>query len=130
MATDGTKRILVVDDDISTRMVVRKIFENASSARFEVHEAVNGAECVKTVRCQPPFDLILLDVEMPGMNGFEACRALRQIDAAVPVVFVTSHSDLEKRKEGRAAGGSSFLPKPVPPVTLLTLVNKLAVSES
>lgn len=123
------KKILVVDDDAGTRLTIKKFLEYYKAVHFEVFEAADGPECLEIVDEIESFDLILLDIEMPEMDGFEVCRKLRETDQSVPIVFVTSHADLEHRIQGRRVGGDSFLAKPVREGALLSLV-KLFINAS
>ena len=78
---------------------------------------------LKIVEKQPP-DLILLDIRMPGMDGFEVCRKLKENDAsaAIPVIFLTGESDAETEADALAAGAAGFITKPIDPATLLTTI--------
>jgi DNA-binding response OmpR family regulator len=116
------KRVLVVDDHAPTRVLIRAILE-ADSGQYDVVEAASGVECLKAHANKGPFDLILLDVIMPDMDGFEICRSLRGVDDKVPIVFVTSKSELKDHSAGRAAGGDSYIVKPVTKGTLRAVVN-------
>jgi CheY-like chemotaxis protein len=85
---DRLFRILVVDDEPSIRNALGTWFEKRG---FETHVAENGAEGVK--RCEgTPFDVILLDLEMPVMNGHDAMHAIRALDAHVPIIVFTGYS--------------------------------------
>jgi DNA-binding response OmpR family regulator len=66
------------------------------------------------------FDLVLLDIEMPGMNGFELCKRLRALPrhATTPVIFVSGHSDFANRAKGVLSGGDDLISKPVFPIEL------------
>lgn len=103
--------ILIVDDDFAIRMQVRFTLENAG---FTVVEAGGGEEAVERFR-NNPADLILLDVIMPGMDGFAACRTLRGLPsgAHVPVVMVTGLEDSETITRAFEAGGTDFISKPI-----------------
>ncbi len=116
------KRILIVDDDAGIRLTVKRFLEFSKVANFEIIEAADGGECLKAVQDVGRFDLILLDIEMPDIDGFEVCRTLREVDSSVPIIFVTSHADVENRVKGRSAGGDSFLAKPIKEVPLLSVV--------
>jgi DNA-binding response OmpR family regulator len=115
------KRILVVDDDAPTRLLIRAILE-ADSGQFDVVEAATGIECLKAHESKGPFDLILLDVVLPDLDGFEVCRSLRSVDAKVPIVFVTAKGGLKDHTAGRAAGGDSYIVKPISKGSLRALV--------
>jgi len=117
-----TKNILVVDDDAGTRLTIRKFLEFSRAARFDVAEAGNGEECLEVIRSFGAFDMILLDIEMPDMDGFAVCRTIREVDQSVPIVFITSHADVEHRVKGREAGADSFLAKPIKEAPLMSVI--------
>jgi len=121
-----TLRILIADDDPGIRLTIRKILESERTGSYEVTETIDGVECLMAAEQRGPFDLILLDVEMPQLDGFAVCKAIRRVDKKVPIVFVTSHADVEHRVKGREAGGDSFLAKPVRPGALMSLVRLFA----
>ena len=116
-------RILVVDD-IETN---RRLLEARLSAEyFEVREACDGETALASVRADAP-DLILLDVMMPGMDGFEVCRQLKAEPSTrhIPVVMVTALDQREDRIKGLEAGADDFLTKPVDDVALFARVRSL-----
>ena len=76
-----------------------------------------------TVERSGPFDLILLDVDMPDMDGYETCRALRRAAIDTPVIFVTAKGALKDFHAGREAGGDSYLKKPVSRQALRSIVS-------
>ena len=117
------KRILIVDDHVPTRALIRTILEAEKSEQFEVIEAGTGTECLKAADGQGPFDLILLDVNLPDMDGYSVCRAIRHVDKKVPIVFVTAKGDLKDYTAGREAGGDSYLVKPIARAALRSIVN-------
>ena len=90
-----SKRVLVVDDHVPTRALIRTILEAEKTEQFEVFEAGTGTECLKAADKQGPFELVLLDVNLPDMDGYSVCRALRHVDKKVPIVFVTAKGDLK-----------------------------------
>jgi len=116
------KRVLVVDDHSPTRVLIRNVLERERRERFEVVEAASGKECLKAFDQQGPFDLVLLDVGLPDIDGFTLCRALRNVDKEVPIVFVTGKTELKDFNEGRQAGGDSYLVKPISRAALRSLV--------
>jgi DNA-binding response OmpR family regulator len=115
------KRVLVVDDHAPTRMLIRAILEG-EHGQYEAVEAATGTECLRAHAAQGPFDLILLDVNLPDMDGFEVCRSLRSVDDKVPIVFVTAKTDVKDHSAGRAAGGDSYIVKPIARAALRSLV--------
>jgi signal transduction histidine kinase len=104
------RRILVVDDD---RLNVRILSNILKSEGYTLADADSGERALEVYETFHP-DLVLLDVMMPGMNGFETCRTLRQRHGAetAPVIFITAKSESDDIVEGLSAGGVDYLPKP------------------
>ena len=112
MATDEAPRasILVVDDTIENlRLLVGILTDRGYDAR----PVTNGAEALQAAAHDPP-DLVLLDVTMPGMNGFEVCAKLKAAPASreIPVIFLTALTDVQDKLAGFGAGGVDFITKP------------------
>jgi CheY-like chemotaxis protein len=116
------KRILVVDDHAPTRLLIRTVLDAEKTDKFETVEAATGMECLKAADSKGPFDLILLDVNLPDMDGFEICKAIRRVDKGVPIVFVTAKNDLKDYAAGRAAGGDSYIVKPISRTALRSII--------
>lgn len=112
---DDKVLILVVDDDLFQR----ELAEDFLAGDYRVVCAEDGASALMLALEQPP-GLILLDVEMPGMDGYETCRLFRQEEAtsAVPVIFVSAHDRIEERLKGYEAGGDDYVSKPFEPQEL------------
>ena len=104
-------RIVVADDEPSIREVLKSYFA-AQYAAYEVHAVSSGEEAVAAVRAGSP-DLVLLDVEMPGMGGVKALRAIRALDPSIPVLMVTGNESSRVAGELIALGAASYIPKPV-----------------
>ena len=104
-------RVLVVDDEEVNRALLRDPLE---ARGYQVSEAENGLQALHLVVQEPP-DVILLDVMMPGMDGFQLCRRLKQEPrtASIPVLMVTALTDRKERLLGIEAGANDFLNKPV-----------------
>ena len=102
--------ILVVDDEAISRRAVTYALEKAKLKSVNVEDPLEAYNLLS----QKPFDLIFLDVDMPGMNGFELCAKLRTLPAhkKTPVVFVTSLNDFESRASSTMSGGNDFIAKP------------------
>nr|MBO2512799.1 DNA-binding response regulator [Gammaproteobacteria bacterium] len=107
-------RILVVDDEAHLADGIR---ENLEAEGYETDVAHDGAEGLEKIR-RGRFDLILLDVMMPKMNGLEVCEAIRAEGIQTPVMFLTVKGDPEDRIAGLAAGGDDYLAKPFHPRAL------------
>ncbi len=108
--TAGQPKVLIVDDDSSVRITIESIL---SSENYELHFAENGAQALSMVARLKP-DIILLDVMMPGLTGFEVCKKIRTMPrlAEVPIVLVTALDDRESRMAGIKAGADDFVTKP------------------
>jgi len=114
-------KILIVDDSKSIRMLVAECLKTLG---HEVLYAENGADCLLFV-AETNVDLILMDVEMPGLNGVEATKAIRELkkDDWFPIIFLTTHSDDDSFANGILAGGDAYLLKPLNPLRLqLTVI--------
>ena len=109
--------ILLVDDDGNLREVVRYAL---SREGYEVSEATNGSEALALARAHP-FDLIVLDVMMPELDGLEACRQLRTF-SQVPVIFLSSRDEEIDRILGLEIGGDDYVTKPFSPRELVSRV--------
>ena len=123
------KRVLVVDDHVPTRALIRTVLEAEKTDTFQVVEAGTGTDCLKAADREGPFDLVLLDVNLPDMDGYSICRALRHVDPQVPVVFVTARGDLKDYAAGREAGGDSYLVKPIARAALRSMVHQFTSIE-
>jgi two-component system cell cycle response regulator len=118
-----TARILVVDD---IRTNVKVLEAKLTSEYYEVIAASSGPEALESAASHKP-DLILLDVMMPGMDGFEVCRRLKgnPDTAHIPVIMVTALGDPEDRVQGLSAGADDFLTKPVDDIAMFARVRSL-----
>jgi predicted signal transduction protein with EAL and GGDEF domain/CheY-like chemotaxis protein len=108
--TDRSFRILVVDDDTNARLIMRAALRKAG---FEVRLAADGGEALALFRAEP-CDLVMLDVDMPGMGGYEVCAALRaEFGPLLPIVMVTGMDDVESVETAYQHGATDFVAKPV-----------------
>ncbi len=105
-----TPRILVVDDEPLSRRAISHSLEKARLKGLILEDPHKAYALL----CEQPFDLIVLDVDMPGMNGFEVCSKLRKLPQheKTPVVFVTRLNDFESRANSTMSGGNDFIGKP------------------
>jgi two-component system KDP operon response regulator KdpE len=111
------RRILVVDDE---ERMVRFIRLNLEYDGFQVIEAFNGAQAIEQVRSNLP-DLVLLDVMMPDIDGFEVLRIIREV-SSVPVIMLTAKSEEDDRVRGLALGADDYITKPFSPRELVSRV--------
>jgi CheY-like chemotaxis protein len=110
LITNPPIRMLVVDDD----PIARRAIAGALQMAFEKPEAAESGEAALAAAAARPFDLIFMDVQMPGMDGFTACAKLHEtgLNRKTPVVFVTGRSDAEARTQMSRSGGSDLVSKP------------------
>jgi DNA-binding response OmpR family regulator len=116
-------RVLVVDDEAPIRLLCRV---NLEAEKMEVLEAADGESGLETARAEKP-DVVLLDVMMPGMDGWEVAERLLDDDATreIPLVFLTARAELRDRARGLELGGVDYITKPFNPVELASVVESL-----
>lgn len=117
------KKILIVDDDFDTLHMVGKMLERHG---FVIAAANNGEKAIQLARNENP-DLIILDVMMPGMDGYEVTRQLRSIEATayIPIILFTAKSQVDDKLEGFEAGADDYLTKPTHPAELIARVKSI-----
>jgi CheY-like chemotaxis protein len=116
----SSQHILVVDDVPSIRLLVATILEDEG---YQVTTAQNGQEALERIQEQAP-DLVLLDLQMPVMNGWELQRRLQEQGCCIPVVFMTAGPQARLEAERHHAEG--YVAKPFDPDTLIAIVGRLA----
>jgi two-component system chemotaxis response regulator CheY len=120
------KRILVVDDAATVRMYHRHILE---SVGYEVSEAMNGIEALEKA-LQTTFDLFLVDINMPKLDGYGFLKELRSIDMPqAPAIMVSTEAEAKDKSRALKAGANLYLIKPVKPDKLLSYVYLLLGGE-
>lgn len=117
------KKLLIVDDDAKNLTLMTAILKDKG---YLLETAVNGREAVEKASSES-FDLVMLDIMMPEMDGYEACRRLRSEAAtsAIPVVMVTALADRESKLKGLEAGANDFITKPIDPAEVALRVKNL-----
>lgn len=111
MKDDDLICILVVDDE----PINQQVFKNhLSHQNFRIVQAMNGEEAIRTIEAGAPFDLVLLDVMMPRMSGYEVCEKIREkyLPSELPVIMVTAKDQLQDVVQGLSLGANDYLPKP------------------
>ena len=118
-----TKRILIIEDQEDNRAIMRDLL---STAGYALIEAVDGEEGVRLARTERP-DLILMDIQLPVLDGYEATRQIRAISdlKSVPIIAVTSYALSGDEAKTREAGCDSYVAKPFSPRELLAKVRAL-----
>jgi DNA-binding response OmpR family regulator len=116
-------RILIADDDAFIRRPLEWIL---SQEGFEPEMASDGDECMETLRSSPP-DLLILDVMMPGLDGFEICRRMKDDPKLrqIPVVLLSARGREHDRERGLALGAAEYMTKPYSPTDLIQRIRGL-----
>ncbi len=117
-----SKKILIVDDD---ELILIALSELLRPQGYEVHTIGKPLEALERLE-KESFDLLLLDVIMPQMDGFELCRRIREkeIQKDTPIIFLTAKSRDEDRQKALEVGANLFLSKPISPDRLLALISQ------
>jgi CheY-like chemotaxis protein len=120
-----SRAVLIADDDTFIRKLIATTLEDVS--RFELHEAADGAEAIEVARRERPT-LVFLDVDMPGVDGIEACRRIREDERtrSSTIVMLTAAQGENVEQRAEQAGADLFLTKPFSPLDLLRLVDGLS----
>ncbi len=115
-------KILTIDDNTLIHSIVQRSLDN----QYHIFSAINGEEGLKAAKRDQP-DVILLDVEMPGQNGYSVCKKLKEEKETshIPIIFLSSLSNLNSRMAGYEAGGADFLVKPFEAPELIAKLNIL-----
>lgn len=116
-------RVLVIDDEAPIRLLCRV---NLEAEQMEVLEAADGPSGLETARAEVP-DVVLLDVMMPGLDGWRVAEELLDDDrtAGIPIIFLTARAELRDRARGIDLGGVDYVTKPFNPVELAPLVRSM-----
>lgn len=117
-----SKKIFIVDDD---ELILIALGELLRPQGYEVHTCAKPVQALDRLE-KEQFDLLVLDVIMPEMDGFELCRRIREkeIHKETPIIFLTAKSRDEDREKGLEAGANLFLSKPISPDRLLALISQ------
>jgi len=115
-------KIFIIDDNFQSRMILQRIF--SKEQKYTVKLAFNGEEALNIVKGYLP-DLILLDIDLPGISGYELADKLSSIESVndVPIIFLTGKNDIESRLKAFENGGVDYICKPFSPVELLARVH-------
>lgn len=121
--TDPTFRVLLVDDEPVIRELVRTML---TTGKVEVEVAADGAECLRAAKTRP-FDLILLDIVLPGLDGIAVCRLLKSdpTTSQVPIYMLTAKAKARDVETAKRAGADGYINKPFKGAELMDLVDAL-----
>ena len=116
-----SKRIFLVDDSATIRMSISNILTKAG---FETDKAASGEEALRKLQGGAKADLLITDLNMPGMNGIELIKEVRKLPAYkfMPILFLTTESQQSKKMEAKAAGASGWLVKPATAESLINTI--------
>jgi signal transduction histidine kinase len=118
----GNKKgsLLIIDDRPENIEILSNIFKDL----FSVRAATSGQQGLKIVRSKTPPDLILLDIVMPDMDGFEVCRKIKQDkrSVSIPIIFITAKNDIHDKMQGFSEGGVDYITKPFEPEEVIARV--------
>jgi DNA-binding NtrC family response regulator len=116
-------KVLVVDDDQGLRLSIKSTLSAAQ--RFEVDEAFDGINAMEKIKSgEKKYDLVILDVDMPRLNGLQALRQIKELDPGIICIIMTAHAQLNDAVQAVKDGAYNYLPKPVSSEDLLTLIDK------
>jgi putative two-component system response regulator len=121
--------VLVVDDTPDNLTLMSSLLKDT----YKVKVAHNGEKALKVARSEAPPDLILLDIMMPGMDGYEVCQHLKSDPATrdIPVIFLTAKSEVEDEKKGLELGAVDYITKPIsPPIVMARVATQLSLKAS
>ena len=123
------RRVLLVEDEGAHRWVIRRLIENAFGEEVSVEEAVTGEKALERATADPPLDLILLDLGLPGVDGFEVLHRLRADERTkrVPVIVVSTSAQEEDVRRAYEEGANSFISKSDSPEKTLQRLRLLPV---
>ena len=113
--------ILVAEDDSPTYNIIRRFLEDCTISR-----AVDGEDVLKMIK-EKSYDMVLMDIQMPGMDGLEATRRIREKDSDLPIIAVTARSFKADKDKCLAAGCNDYIAKPIAPQKLIAKINQYAV---
>ncbi|MDA3781419.1 MAG: response regulator [Bacteroidales bacterium] len=114
-------KILVVDDSTVNNILLQEFLENHE---FEVHTSLNGKEALELMETLKP-DLVLLDIMMPGIDGFAVLNFMNQNSIKIPTIMISAYDGIDKHQLAIKLGAFDYLKKPIDFIVLLNLINKI-----
>ncbi len=123
----GKANILIVDDDKNICKMIEASLRKEK--RYEIETALSGEACLRIIKENPP-ELVLLDIQMPGIDGIETLHKIREENPFIPVIMMTAHGTIERAVQSMKAGAYDFLTKPFARDRLLVTVNNALMNSS
>jgi signal transduction histidine kinase len=120
LTVESIKPILVVEDDKVSFMLIKELLRPLN---IEIHHVTDGRDAINFVKMNPEVGLILMDIKLPFMDGYEATKAVRQINSKIPIIAQTAYAMLGDREKAIAAGCVDYIDKPLDSQRLLELVS-------
>ena len=121
----GNLKILIAEDDEVSKILISILIKEVAK---EVINASTGYEAVEACRNNPDIDLVLMDIKMPGMDGYEATRQIRKFNTGVPIIAQTAYGLNGDRAKAIKAGCTNYISKPVNPVVLKKMINSIFIT--
>jgi len=116
-----TKKILIVEDDVSSRLYLNKILEKTGASLLS---ACDGKEAIEIARANPDIDIILMDIQLPLIDGYGAAKVIREIRQNVVIIAQTAYSLLGDRERIISSGFDDYIVKPIFPQQLIEKLTK------
>lgn len=117
------KKILIVEDDVSSRLYLNKILEKTGASLLS---ACDGKEAIETAMANPDIDIILMDIQLPLIDGYGAAKVIRELRKDVIIIAQTAYSLLGDREKIIASGFDDYVVKPIFPQTLIEKLTKFS----
>ena len=114
--------VLVVEDDDVSYMYIEKIL---IKTKIKIYRAINGHEAIKICNQKNEIDIVLMDIQLPGINGYEATKMIKQEKPSLPIIAQTAHALTEDKIKSIAAGCDEFITKPIKRQILLSVIEKI-----
>lgn len=118
-----TKKILIVEDDASSRLYLNKILEKTGASLLS---ACDGKEAIETAKANPDIDIILMDIQLPFIDGYGAAKVIRELRKNVIIIAQTAYSLLGDREKIITSGFDDYIVKPIFPGQLIEKLTKLS----
>ena len=121
-------RVLVVDDDAALRLSVKSVLTSAVT-KFDVSEAFDGIDALEKVK-KGEFDVVLMDVDMPRLNGLDALRQIKEHDPAIVVIIMTAYANIDDAVKAVKEGAYNYVPKPIKSDELVQMVDRALIAHN